>query len=316
MDVNLYEMRDTTIVDQLSYTENAPMHTDHCDRRLSRAARAILVNRTLPILQHYDEHLHDMKLSTLSFEDKMDYYKMSVSNLMKNPKTCLLNPKKDMYWHDENLHKITKSRHKRFPKHNFYICGLCGKKFISRYYLDQHVHTKHGNDHVPSKSNPEICPAKELCDRLGSNVCEQRAAADEPYYAPGVHTHDSMYSKSVKRKFHNEAQSKPCSDTSVKACHEMFETCFEGNDGLVKDLSSLFCDTQSCHIQLHSILNSVVSIHDDRELWNMYQEDINSFGWGPSLFIVFATAYYFSSIQKFVLNKMKKKRVWEKTKMS
>ncbi len=307
-----------------------PPPPQHCNRRLSRAARATLVNRALPILKHYDNHLNEIKLSTLSFDDKMHYYSSSVFNLMTNPKTCLLNPQRDQYWKEERLHKtMTKSRNKRFPKQQLHVCGFCGKKFISKYYLDLHVDTIHNTQHdhhesIPQKNRFEICPANELCQILGLNVCEQQAIIDEPYYAPGIHKDDNLYSQSIKRKYLNDAQYQPCNhDKSIHECHEMFHTCFgdddvhEKNDGLIKDLMTLFCDSQSCDTQLDSMLNTVMSIHDGREEWKKYQDEIYSFGWMHIFYIIFIVIYYFSTVEKCLKKYfLKKKKVWEKAKRS
>ena len=285
-----------------------------CDRRLSRAARAILVNKTLPILQHYDERSDETEmlppLSAMRNSDKVEYYQIAISSLMNNPSTCLLNPKRDMYWHDEHLHTIQYSRGK-----TYHVCGLCGKKFVSKYYLDLHVDTKHQDDKdvtLHDNSNNEICPSTELCERLGGEtMCQKKAIEEEPYYAPGLHNEYSFESQSIKRKFQNLIHEEPCSDRhatfKIKKCYEMIETCFGGNKGLVNDLNSLLCDTQSCHHQLHSLFHYARSIHDGREYWDSHHDDINSIGYPLIIFVIAAVMFFcWMSLPKIIQKRKKK----------
>lgn len=290
----------------------------NCDRRLSRAARSILINKILPILQHYDETIDNIPLSKLSKQDKMDYYESSILSLANNPKTCLLNPKRDIYWQEETLHKVVQPR-RRHPSQKLHQCGLCGKKFVSKYYLDLHLDSKHMNDHVPKESGYEICPAIELCNIIGGqSICSRKALEDEPFYAPGIH-YDTNYndhkhnlhSQSIKRTYEKDAYSKPCSisDSSIQQCHDIIETCFGGNDGLVRDLNSLLCDTQSCHHQFHSLLNSIVSVHHGYEYWDSHHDEVNSIGYFGIFLIVAVILYYGKgSLDKWTEKKFKRRK--------
>lgn len=284
-------------------TETATIQSQ-CDRRLSRAARSILVHKTLPILKYYDGILDQSPTSSMSYTDKIDNYKTGILSLMNNPRTCLLNPNRDMYWHDENLHTtIPNSRRKQqhFTKNRkIHVCGLCGKKFISRYYLDYHVETKHKGEHVPRHTLHEICPAHEICSKLGHDTCSKQALNDEPYYASGIHSDNddnvknNLHSQRVKRKYQKEIYAEPCShrNANIQACYTMVENCFEGNLGLVHDLKSLLCDSQSCYHQLHSIFNPIQSIHHGREHWDMHHDEMNSVGY-PFIILTLAGGMYF-----------------------
>ena len=88
---------------------------------------------------------------------------------------------------------------------------------------------------------------------------------------------------------------------------EMVETCFGGKDGLVNDLNSLLCDTQSCHHQLHSLLNPAKSIHEGREDWDFHHDQINSIGYPLILFIVVALAYFSWTAMHTIVPKRKKR---------
>jgi len=358
--------------DVSSSTDNI-RDVDQCDRRLSRAARAILVEKMLPILQHYYHHQKENEtienasvstgtgtgtgtgttasnnrvqtpLSSLGKRERIEYYQKSVQSLMENPQRCLLNPDRDIYWHEEHLHRITTSSLYRLKRSPFYsssnnlqhlhVCGICGKKFLSKFYLDQHVEAKHEssigdsavgagdsdghyNNGTLSNQIHGICPADDLCERLGGrNVCEKKALEDEPFYASGIHDESSMYSQLVKRQFQKLAHDKPCSITREKQerdfqdCRDMFQTCFGSNEDLVQDLSSFVCETQSCHHQLHSIFGSlqVFSIHSGREYWNSHHDEINSVGIMLILFLICMGIYYWNTIYKITQRKLRRRK--------
>ena len=314
----------------------------------------------LPILQHYEYQTSNSKglvkkttLSSLGKMGRINYYKTSIESLMDNPATCILSPKLDQYWHEEHLHRIKAStsatssrRVKRSPttilSNNLplHICGICGKRFLSRFYLDYHVETKHANSSkqgdglgngdvkgegeevfISSNRGMDICPGDNICERLGGrNICEKRALQDEPFYAPGIHDESSMYSQSIKRKFQKlAAHDKPCDQRTrtIQDCHEMFQTCFGSNDRLVHDLTSLLCDTQSCHHELHSsIFGSVLSIHSGRDYWDSHHDNINSVGIFLILFIAGTILYYWNTLHRMMykhLRRRKKKNFFDVT---
>lgn len=72
-------------------------------------------------------------------------------------------------------------------------CGICGKTFVSNYYLDLHMHSKHA---LPSAREGDedaaamVCPADDLCERFGGKeVCAETAYEDMyPYYGRGLLT--------------------------------------------------------------------------------------------------------------------------------
>jgi len=297
---------------------------DHnCDRRLSRAARSILVNKTLSILQHHDEKIDSLlPLTGLSETDKLDLYESSMLRLISHSQTCLLNPKRDMYWQEERRRTTYKPRRRSRDK-KLHVCGLCGKKFVSKYYLDIHVETTHQVENV-SKDNIHmhneliICPGNEICTYLGgsSKVCEKKALENEPFYGSGLHDTKNYYSQSLKRKYQIHIHSKPCKEKELQSsrhgCHEMIETCFGDNFSLIHDMSSLLCDTQTCHGQLYDLMESVVSIHHGRGEWNSHHEEIGSFGLGFVTFCILLLFYYWNTLRKWMSKIYKKRRSQKK----
>ena len=317
-----------------------PSSTSSCDRRLSRAVRSILIDKTLPILKHYYYYYQKDDYDKQSYHyqnDKqktMEYYQKTLLSLMTNPNKCLLNPKRDLYWEEERLYQSIPYRNRRSSSSQrrdnsmLHQCYICGKKFRSMFYLDLHYETKHqqsnNNTSIPKNSDMFICPAIELCNRLGGiSTCMEKSLEDEPYYAPGIHNsiHPNLYSKSIQRTYQKEVHTQPCSDTNIhiqiQSCYEMIDTCFQGHDLLIHDMNSLLCDTQSCHYKLHSILNSVLSIHHGREYWDNHHDDINSIGYLGLFFIGVAILYYvWVSNLLNIVDKMRRWRRWDKRKIS
>lgn len=195
----------------------------HCNRRKSRAARALLIHKTLPILLHY-RHDDYQKYKGLTEEEKsnpgssssstssntshrheLQLYRDSLMELMTHPNqnTCILNPNRDIFW-DEELHYTTvKPKFKQQKTLASEIaasgdgflhkCHVCGKTFYSRYYLDRHMENKHSSQSV-SDAMPMICPSIQQCKLLGGNLCDRQALKEEPFYAPGIVYRDSRIS--------------------------------------------------------------------------------------------------------------------------
>lgn len=91
-------------------------------------------------------------------------------------------------------------------KDKLHSCWMCGKTFLSRFYLDSHreacdsnsgdadaglidggggvVESINGN----TNSSMVICPANDLCSALGGGLkrCKRQAFETEPYYARGA----------------------------------------------------------------------------------------------------------------------------------
>mmetsp|Transcript_14615 Transcript_14615/g.27482 ORF Transcript_14615/g.27482 Transcript_14615/m.27482 type:complete len:248 (+) Transcript_14615:83-826(+) len=208
----------------------------NCDRRKSRAARALLIHKTLPILQHHWHQLQtneaqldvssspstpatntrttnasaSTSTSSLSPRD-MQLYRDSLMELMTRPDTCILNPKRDIFW-DEELHYTTVKPKLKTQQTLastiaalgedglLHKCHVCGKTFYSRYYLDRHMENVHDdkeedtNDQWGALQNlnhddstfPIICPEITHCKLLGGKLCDYQALQEEPYYARGV----------------------------------------------------------------------------------------------------------------------------------
>jgi hypothetical protein len=193
----------------------------NCDRRKSRAARALLIHKTLPILLHYrpDDYQQYEGLteeeksnpgsssssSNASHRHELQLYRDSLMELMTHPNqnTCILNPNRDIFWEEELHYTTAKPKFKQQKTLASEIaasgdgflhkCHVCGKTFYSRYYLDRHMENIHSGRSV-SNTMPMICPAVQQCKLLGGNLCDRRALKEEPFYAPGIVYRDSRMS--------------------------------------------------------------------------------------------------------------------------
>jgi len=171
------------------------------------------------------------------------------------------------------------SRSRRFPaskKHastvsSLHVCWLCGKSFLSRYYLDLHIENSHKNDERILKqdlSSMMICPEKHICPGLGGQrICNRQAIEDEPYYARG-----GLDDKRVKHAFQKIINRYPCHEDQMKlsrqSCYEMFSNCFEGNNDLIEDLNKSICLRQTCQDHLHRLVKEMPHVHHFKEVWH------------------------------------------------
>ena len=145
---------------------------------------------------------------------------------------------------------------------SMYHCGLCHKNFTSRYYLDRHLHNKHG-DHLEqvardfrsttsSTTNSLVpplqllCPAQHWCHQfLSHRDCHQAALELEPYYGPGSAGRSSVDRDVVFRQRIRESVSPPNSedcvttaDRTLAACHDMIRQCFWGGEATTTTTTS------------------------------------------------------------------------------
>jgi len=145
-----------------------------CDRRISRAARHILIHDTLPILQHHhpkhthrchhgttttvvvDPNMIGKKTAKRQLEEMrltLDLYATLLADLMTTPGTCVLDPTRDPFWKDEREYNTRSSQYAarrraltaRRTKDQLHVCWMCDKKFVSRFYFDLHL-KGHRND--------------------------------------------------------------------------------------------------------------------------------------------------------------------------
>jgi len=146
-----------------------------CDRRLSRAARSILVRDVLPILRHHSASKRSStkrkrptgstSTSTAEPEDATELWEVLLEHLESNTRSgsgandeasqstaCLLDPRNDLFrYHEASSHALVNPAHRGKPTHRnrfkgakmVYTCDICGKMFHTRFYLDVHMDNKH-----------------------------------------------------------------------------------------------------------------------------------------------------------------------------
>lgn len=275
------------------------IRTDHaststtCDRRRSRAARSLLMNKTLPILQHYSNYpVPSSSSSSDSIHDNLQTYKILMTDLISNPEKCILNPSNDLYWKEELHHSVVKARFmKRTRLHK---CDECGKTFRSRYYLDLHM-----QKHSFNSKHGKICPADQWCHLLGSSLCDRYALEKEPYYAPNIYDEASqrtLYATSVQKKFQREINLHPCNmdelEDSKQFCREALEECFAGIDNVLEEMTQVLCETQSCRFHLDMLHKRIESVHIFKQEWERHQNDLGRWGYSFSIFVLGVFAYW------------------------
>lgn len=235
-----------------------------CDRRLSRAARSILLEKLLasPAVQRMsvmDKKIGDGGANSLWL--LLDYLllrKPSSSSSSSSyeaeapPPHCPLLPHLDM-WKDQELHSAirTDSDFKRtkavssFTSSHFtrmyrgsqkhqsytYQCLYCQKLFSSRYYLDLHQATYHHHSNATTTTTttsmtPRICPATDWCQFLSPTACHHRALQDEPYYGRGSAGRRNDRYK-VEAQLWKQAHAVPCTVASAREAEERCRTVGE-----------------------------------------------------------------------------------------
>ena len=246
-----------------------------CDRRISRAARAIL-----------QQHLSKLVAKTASTNGDKDanvwellYQTLPDSQINSSPDNCVLIPAKDMYKEDEEHVRempaqinvraypssTLKARKKMSSKNPnlWYQCGYCSKIFMTRYYLDLHMDNQHRHE-INSNNDEEsvdglVCPAQSWCRILGGDgSCNQMALQLEPYYdrGSGGWGADSSF---IQHKLAKEAHAIPCTKETIaeskRACHEMLETCGwtqhdDGDDASMSGSAASVLSGSAVHYQI------------------------------------------------------------------
>ncbi len=263
-----------------------------CDRRRSRAARTIIMTKTLPILRKYNNgYPSPQSKKGMSYHEQMKAFETVLSGLLKNKNSCVINPKRDIFWNEE-FHYTTTKYSRQFTT-NLHHCPLCGKTFLSRYYLDLHFDKTHADDLTINASS--ICPANEICNLLGGKICDREALDKEPFYAPGIHTSgkregNSHASQMVLRDFQRKIHDQPCNETALQEsrqhCTESMKICFEGMDNLIEEMSRTLCETQSCHFHLHTLHSMFESVDTVKEKWQRHHDEMHEIGIGLILFCI------------------------------
>lgn len=199
-------------------------HSSTCDRRLSRAARSLLIRHLQSILSlvYPDDNYNDgISISTTSVWQLLErslaphaYSITSNKNGGNSNHKCPLIPSKDMLRHHEeqsillqppppkassrhgisirsSLYKLSK---RAWQDNTLYRCGLCGKMFSSQYYLDQHLEHQHSHQLLSDQNNNNNENNDNNLEMLicpatewcpGLPSCAQRALELEPYYGTG-----------------------------------------------------------------------------------------------------------------------------------
>lgn len=265
-----------------------------CDRRRSRAARTILMNKTLPILQKYNDDYPTSRSrkNSGSHQAQMKTYEAVISGLLKNVNTCIISPKRDIFWNEE--FQYTTAKYSRQLTSTLHRCALCGKTFLSRYYLDLHIESSHEDD-VAHNTN-EICPANEICKLLGGKICDREALDKEPFYAPGIHSSgkkqqgNGHISQTVLRDFQRKLHDQPCNETALEEsrqyCIESINNCFKGMDNLIEDISGTLCETQTCHYHLHTLHSMFEGVDALKGQWDRHHDEMHEIGLGLILVCV------------------------------
>ena len=169
----------------MAATAPTPSSPLGCDRRLSRAARSILVREVLPILRHHSASKRGSAVKrkrptsiggTAEPEDATELWEVLLEHLDSNgggadndgasqkAAACLLDPRNDLFrYHEASSHARVNPAHRGNPTQRnrykgakiVYTCDICGKTFHTRYYLDNHMGNKHGASLEKSESSED-----------------------------------------------------------------------------------------------------------------------------------------------------------------
>ena len=169
----------------MAATAPTPSSPLGCDRRLSRAARSILVREVLPILRHHSASKRGSAVKrkrptsiggTAEPEHATELWEVLLEHLDSNgggadndgasqkAAACLLDPRNDLFrYHEASSHARVNPAHRGNPTQRnrykgakiVYTCDICGKTFHTRYYLDNHMDNKHSASLEKSESSED-----------------------------------------------------------------------------------------------------------------------------------------------------------------
>lgn len=328
--------------------------TGPCDRRMSRAARQLLVEQLVPLLDHWLQTTQMISRQKLNKEGKVNtpvqqlqlprplsqrtssHGDTATTPPLTGPQTSLAPPTflwetlqltaspecpllRDVYRHfDEQSFLLRPRAPKLAPRRTYphwFSCGICGKEFSSRYYLDRHQHLHHNNKNNNSSSsqedavdhrddNNEICLDHLVCGALGG--CDQVALDLEPYYGRGSGFGGHPDAIAVRRTW--ASQIEPCRETFVQTilkpnCRRLVEDCFHHNNAVDDDqaptiqlnqlLQDTLCEPLSCHALLHrQELMHRHWIRSTSSLWHPVHPSWRTVGLVLGLLGIFYFSYY------------------------
>jgi hypothetical protein len=248
-----------------------------CDRRLSRAAREIVQRRILPFL-------------SLSLQNPS--HDVLLRESIRDASTCILHPNRDVLLNDElNSIKIPTGPSRLAPRRNlphWYECGVCGKTFLTRYYLDLHFE----NTHSPNVLVGDVvCPAISYCHVLGG--CDQVALELEPYYGRGSGG-AGPDAPQIRQMWRKRAHSESCNETKLEqevrpSCEDMMRECF--TEDVADELIVGVCDMLTCHHRLDQLAGHVAKhVHSWKRQWDEHHN--HSVGWVGAVVVTCLGVYY------------------------
>lgn len=279
-----------------SLTSSATHDVASCNRRLSRAAEQVLMEQVAPVLENYlseqGKPLPTRKTAASTRQlpkqavSLRDSYLWDLLDRTAVSSCPLLN---DLYKDFEEQSLKSRVLSSKFTPRTTYPswfhCGICGKMFTSRYYLDAHQqHHKH--DIADSGS----CLATTVCEALGG--CEQVALDAEPHYGPGSGA-GGPDAKQVQRTWASQIQ--PCNEDVVQNimrpnCKKLVSDCFLQEEGALNDeLQTSLCQSLSCHALLHR--QEYMHRHYAKSLWNEMMEEGYS-QWRAMAVMIFLLIYF------------------------
>jgi hypothetical protein len=243
--------------------------TGYCDRRMSRAARRIILQVIVPIVEHW---LIDSgrslpikrrpKTSTREPQSLGPTYLWDILQLSASVSCPILHDTfRDL--EDESFVSPPRSRNfsprRTYP--NWYLCGICGKVFSTRYYLDRHQ-TSHPKSF--SEERNHICLGNLICDALGG--CDHVALESEPHYGRGSGD-GGPDAATVHRAWLSRI--KPCEEERIVTfkkpnCIQLMDSCFT-DDLLRLSLQQKICEPLSCKTILHR--QQIMHRYDLKLMW-------------------------------------------------
>jgi hypothetical protein len=261
---------------------------DTCDRRLSRAARKLVHRHLLRILEAEDSNV------SYDFLDQNDVWGLLEHWLHgsgQNRYECPLIPSLDIYRVDEEhsleveapskMHGayptfVSQQRPKSSRPRTWFQCAYCGKTFISRFYLDIHLHNTHRLEETST-----FCPASDWCRAVGFANCHKVALEDEPYYDRGSDGWGDD-GKLIRHKWMKKAHAVSCSVEEIRAdCHSILGACG------ITEASKGWCNSLTCP---HHNLGDMLSPDQWQDVWASEMQHSGGF----LLVIVCLVLYFFA----------------------
>lgn len=256
-----------------------------CDRRLSRAARKLVHQHLLRILETEQDLFY-------GFLDQYDVWGLLEHWLHGRVRTrpeCPLIPSLDAYRVDEEHSlevEVPRKMHGAYPSfvsqkrpkssrpQTWFQCAYCGKTFSSRFYLDAHLQRTHRLEETST-----FCPASDWCRAVGLANCHRVALEDEPYYDRGSNGWGDD-GKLIRHKLMKIAHEVSCSVEEIRAeCNSVFEAC-----GITED-STRWCDSLICP---HHNFANMLSPDQLKDVWASEIQHSGGF-----LFAIICLAIYF-----------------------